>query len=81
MRVIPPFLTITNNEFLFECELQEIMDEMFAKMDQMKTNQSSHVENNHEGTTGKCTIPSSMDFMMEKNILIGRWLSNNPLCA
>jgi len=38
------------------------MDQMFSRMDQMKTNQLSHVDNNHQGTRGKCTIPSFSGF-------------------
>jgi len=43
---------------MFKSELQEIMDQMFARMDRMKNNQPSHIDYNHQGMRGKLTIPS-----------------------
>ena len=66
---------------MLECKLQEIMDHMFARMDQMKTNQMSHVDNNHQGTRVNVLYHLSVEFMVEKNILFGRWLSNKNLIS
>ena len=38
------FLTLSNNEFLFKSELQEIMAQMFARMDRMMNNPPSHID-------------------------------------
>jgi hypothetical protein len=43
--------------FLFKSELQEIMAQMFARMDRMTNNPSSHIDYNHQGIRGKFTIP------------------------
>jgi dissimilatory sulfite reductase (desulfoviridin) alpha/beta subunit len=51
-----------NNEFLFKSESQEIIDQMVASMDQMKNNQPSHVDHNHQGMRGKLTISSYSGF-------------------
>jgi hypothetical protein len=70
-----PFILISNNikqRVSIKSKLQKITDQMVARMDQMKNNQQSHVDHNHQGMRGKLTIDPIMDFMMEKNILIGR---------
>ena len=56
------FLKISNNEFLFKSELQEIMDQKFERMDRMKNNQPSQINYNHQGVRGKFTIPSFVGF-------------------
>ena len=34
------------------------MDQKFTRMDQMKNNQPSHIDYNHQGMRGKLTLPS-----------------------
>jgi hypothetical protein len=43
--------------FLFKSELQEIMTQMFTRMDRMTNNPLSHIDYNHQGTRGKFTMP------------------------
>ena len=38
------------------------MDQKFARMDQMKNNQPSHIDYNHQGMRGKLIIPSYSGF-------------------
>jgi hypothetical protein len=44
--------------FLFKSELQEIMAQMFARMDRMTNNPLSHIDYNHQGIRGKFIVPS-----------------------
>ena len=41
-----------------EKELQEIMDQKFARMDRIKNNEPSHIDYNHQCMRGKLTISS-----------------------
>ena len=34
------------------------MDQKFTRMDQMKNNQTSHIDYNHQGLRGKLALPS-----------------------
>ena len=38
------------------------MDQKFTRMDQMKNNQPSYIDHNHQGMRGKLTIPSYSGF-------------------
>ena len=42
--------------------MQEIMEQKFTRMDQIKNNQPSHIDYNHQGMRGKFIISSFVEF-------------------
>jgi hypothetical protein len=44
------------------------MAQMFARMDRIMNNPSSHIDCNQQGIRGKFTIHLLLDLMMEKHI-------------